>query len=226
MRGTSDQVVYELTVGEMYPVVGMILWKLVLSGLTRSDLGVPVCVPMGVFAPSSVCDPVGWRCSFGGGLRLSGPASWEQPVAFLHGYRELIEDSDHLDDLLSGDPNALATFEKLVGLPAEPKMTSELEFQNAIVLALVQAFVGAIRPEVVAISAATSFGEETLDLFVLVTEISDDLKETIDEVESDLDALLSGAVRVVSHLSVGANWSTSDWEGNGQRRIFARSVEP
>lgn len=104
-------------------------------------------------------------------------------------------------------------------------MTSELEFQNFVVLAVVQALIGAVRSEVVAISVATSVERETLDLYLLATEISEGLSETIDEVETDLDALLSGSVRVVSHLNVGSDWTDSGWVGRDKRPVFARSTD-
>jgi hypothetical protein len=104
-------------------------------------------------------------------------------------------------------------------------MTTDLEFQNYVVLAIVQALVGAVRPEVVAITVSSSLERGCLDLFVLVTEATEQVREILDEVETDLDALLSGAVRIKSHLSVGTDWTGSDWPGRSERPVFARSAE-
>jgi hypothetical protein len=104
-------------------------------------------------------------------------------------------------------------------------VTSELEFQNAVVLAVVQALIGAVRSEVVAVTVATSKERETLDLYWLVTDISEQLREIVDEVEADLDALLSGSVRIVSDLSVGSDWTDSSWNGRRHRVVFARSTD-
>jgi hypothetical protein len=102
-------------------------------------------------------------------------------------------------------------------------MTPELEFQNHIVLAVVQSLVGAVSSEVVAVTISSSLERSCVDLFVLVTEDTTELSEVLDEVETDLDALLSGAVRVKTHLSVGSNWDSSDWIGSGERPVFVRS---
>jgi hypothetical protein len=101
---------------------------------------------------------------------------------------------------------------------------SELEFQNLVVLSVVQALVGAVRPEVVAVTLATSNDLQVAELYFLVTEVSDDLRDTVDEIETDLDALLSGSVRILSHLDVGADWTDVNWNGRRHRPVFARSA--
>ena len=101
---------------------------------------------------------------------------------------------------------------------------SELEFQNRVVLTVVQALVGAVRPEVVAVTLATSYDSQAADLYFLVTEVSEDLRETVDEIKTDLDALLSGSVRISSHLDVGPDWTDANWSGRHHRPIFARSA--
>jgi hypothetical protein len=102
-------------------------------------------------------------------------------------------------------------------------MNSELEFQNHLVLAVVQALIGAIRPEVVAVAVSSSLEHGSLDLFVLATEIPEDLRETLAEIETDLDSLLAGAVRIESHLAIGTHRVGSAWAGSKKRSVFARS---
>jgi hypothetical protein len=103
-------------------------------------------------------------------------------------------------------------------------MTVDLEFENSLVLAVLQSLIGAIGPEVVAVSIEFSSEENMLSLFFLVSEVSEKLREVVDEVEGDLDALLSGAVLVTSHCSVGLDRGQPNWMGQGKRQIFARSA--
>lgn len=104
-------------------------------------------------------------------------------------------------------------------------MTPELKFENEVMLSVVQALIGAVRPEVVAITIATSKESVSVDLYFLATEIRDELREIVDEVETDLDALLAGAARIVSHLDVGDDWTDSTWTGRHHRAVFARSAQ-
>jgi hypothetical protein len=101
-------------------------------------------------------------------------------------------------------------------------MKSEYEYQNDAVLSVVEAFIGAIRPEVVAITVATSVEQRSLDLYVLATEDSKALRDELEEVELDLYAISSVAV-IRSHLSIGSDWSELDWPGREQRPVFART---
>ena len=103
-------------------------------------------------------------------------------------------------------------------------MITNLEFENYLVLAVVQSLIGAIRPEVVAVALKGSLEQNTLSLFFLVSEVSEGLREVVDEVEGDLDALLSGAIAVASDFSIGLDPGLTNWEGQGKRLVFARSA--
>jgi hypothetical protein len=101
---------------------------------------------------------------------------------------------------------------------------SELEFQNSVVLSVVQALLGAVGPEVVAVALATSMEHQAVDLFFLATEESEDLREVVEEIETDLDALLCGSVRISSRIEIGADWTDASWGGRPHRPVFARSA--
>jgi hypothetical protein len=105
---------YSVTAGSWYPVAALFIFEGVLLGLTRSDAGRPYCVPMGLFAPSEIVAPVGWRLALRSGLRLGGPASWDNPVGMVAGYDEIVDDDGHLDDLLTGEILAVSIFESRV----------------------------------------------------------------------------------------------------------------
>ena len=114
LRGDAESLTYNVTSRIWYPIAALLIYEGVLLGVTRNDAGRPSTVPMGLFAPSVTVAPVGWRLAFRTGLRLGGPASWENPLGMIAGYDEIVDDDGHLDDLLSGETHAVSIFQSLV----------------------------------------------------------------------------------------------------------------
>jgi hypothetical protein len=111
-RGTSPTHIYDLTVGAVYRVVGMVLWETMLWLLVRGDDGAPLNAPAGLFEQVGVGIPDTWRFRIGSGARLEGSDLWERPIVAIWGYDELVDDPNHLDRLFDGGYEELRAFEK------------------------------------------------------------------------------------------------------------------
>jgi hypothetical protein len=111
--------VYSVTVGKAYWVVGMILWETMLLALIKSDRGRPYAVPVGLFETDSVSLPSTWRFAVGPGTGLTGPMLWERPRVATWGYDALVDDEDHLTELLEGGAHANIEFERHFTVPPE-----------------------------------------------------------------------------------------------------------
>jgi hypothetical protein len=100
-------------------------------------------------------------------------------------------------------------------------MTDDLAFENDIVLAMVQALIGTITSDVLAISISTDLVPRSVDLNFAVSKSGGQLLELVDEIETDLSALTDGSVAIRSHIWIGDTW-TSGWPGYKRRMVFAR----
>lgn len=99
-------------------------------------------------------------------------------------------------------------------------ISNELAWQNDVVLALVQALIGAIPPHVDAISIKTNLADRSVDIFFALRNESPDDADLIEEIETDLEALTDGQVLVSSHVWVGDDWIDS-WPSRQCRLVYA-----
>lgn len=103
-------------------------------------------------------------------------------------------------------------------------MNEDLEFENSVVLALVQAFIGAIAPEVRAISITVDRVKRSTDIYVALSNAFQDMDDLFDEVLLDFDALTDGTLEARIHLWMGEKWSEA-WPGRDYRGIFGSMVD-
>jgi fructose-1,6-bisphosphatase/sedoheptulose 1,7-bisphosphatase-like protein len=99
-------------------------------------------------------------------------------------------------------------------------MTDELRFQNEMVLAVVQALIGAVDSNLRAVAIATNSETRVLTLFFAVSSREARLVDFIEEIETDVSALTDGSVEVVSRIWEGSSWSQLAWPGRSERLIF------
>lgn len=109
-RSPDREMRYDLTVGKEYVVVAMALWESVLDVLVRDDWGGPLWCPAGLFDLDAQPLPADWNFRLHDGLRLSGREAWGRCMA-MWGYREIIANEHHSDELQDRDAEALAIFE-------------------------------------------------------------------------------------------------------------------
>ena len=93
-----------------------------------------------------------------------------------------------------------------------------------MVLAVVQAMVGAITPNVLAVSVFADAADSRLDVFLAVDGNDPRLEELVDQVVLDIDALTACAVRIEAHIWEGTTWVSDSWEGRRKRFVFARAT--
>ena len=95
-----------------------------------------------------------------------------------------------------------------------------LQFENEMVLSIVQALIGAVTPSMRAIAILTDVVDQRVDLLFAVAGVNNEDAELIDEIVTDISALTDAGVRVVPAVWVGTNWTT-DWPGRRGRLIYA-----
>lgn len=113
-RASAFETTYPLTVGKGYSVVGMGITENVFDFLVQDDWGGPCFAPAGMFELVSAPIPPGWHFALRSGVRASGRDLWADPIVALWGYRELVEQGEHLTDLLEHEQVALAVFRAYV----------------------------------------------------------------------------------------------------------------
>jgi hypothetical protein len=99
-------------------------------------------------------------------------------------------------------------------------MDAKLEWQNRLVLAVVQALVGAISEAIRAVAISTDTDEQSLDVYFALRDPKKADLELIDEIITDISALTSGEVLVRPHIWTGEEWTTG-WPGGTKRLVFA-----
>lgn len=99
-------------------------------------------------------------------------------------------------------------------------MNQSLAFENEIVLATVQAFIGAITPTMSAISLEANADKETVDLYVALRAPDGAVEALLDDVVTDIGVLTDDAALVTVHTWVGDDW-VSGWPGRDKRMVYA-----
>jgi hypothetical protein len=99
-------------------------------------------------------------------------------------------------------------------------MNPDLAFENQMVLATVQAFIGAVTPSVSAISISADSANETLDIFVALSAPDGISAALVDDVVTDIEVLTDDAARIEVHTWIGEDW-TQRWPGRDRRMIYA-----
>lgn len=99
-----------------------------------------------------------------------------------------------------------------------------VDFENSMVLAVVQALVGAIPPSLLAVTLEADEARRTLDIYLAARCLSEGFDDLVEEIEVDVAALIDFSVTIRTHVWVGESW-TSEWPGAGHRPVFAVMVQ-
>ena len=95
-------------------------------------------------------------------------------------------------------------------------------FENDRVLDVVQALVGTIDTELLAVAISADASTRSVDIYVAssgpLTE-----PEFAEELADEVEALGGGDLTVRAHHWTGTDW-TRDWPGSGHRIVFGRRV--
>ena len=113
-RAIAIESPYPLTLGRVYPVVGMTIAERAFYLLVQDDSGGPCFAHAGFFELFTAAIPSGWRFGLEPGIRASGRGLWSEPSVATWGYPELVEDPEHVNSLLEFDAVALALFESYI----------------------------------------------------------------------------------------------------------------
>jgi hypothetical protein len=105
----STETVFHVTVGRDYPVIGMGVFETVLLALVCDDTEEPNWLPIGVFELQSEALPADWEFVLLDSLAASGGDASNRWVA-VWGYRELVHDRNHREQLVERDAAALEIF--------------------------------------------------------------------------------------------------------------------
>ncbi|WP_152529198.1 hypothetical protein [Nocardiopsis chromatogenes] len=87
--------------------------------------------------------------------------------------------------------------------------SDELEFENEATLNLVQAQLGLISKNIVAVALRAKKEEDSLELIFWVHEKTDELEDDIEEIIFDLDALYGGESPYIK-ITINSGYQTSD----------------
>ena len=99
-------------------------------------------------------------------------------------------------------------------------MNQHLQLENTVVLAGVQALIGAVTPSMAAISVEVDPEHETAVLHVALRHQDDTVTELLDEVADDINQYSEDAVAVTVSTWVGDDW-TDGWPGRHHRMLYA-----
>ncbi|QSR24328.1 hypothetical protein CFH99_01650 [Nocardioides aromaticivorans] len=99
-------------------------------------------------------------------------------------------------------------------------MSQHLDLENTVVLAAVQALIGAVTPSMAAISVEVDAEAETAVLHVALQYADNTIASLLEEVADDINQYSDDAVAVSVTTWVGENWS-ADWPGRHHRMVFA-----
>lgn len=118
-RAAAFETGYPLTVGGVYPVVGITLAERALYFLVRDDWGGPCFAPAGLFELFSDEVPAGWKFALEPGIRASGRELWSEPGVATWGYPELVDDPEYVAQLVELLPAAVKVFEAQIDAALE-----------------------------------------------------------------------------------------------------------
>jgi hypothetical protein len=105
----SENTVFDVTVGQEYPVLGLGLFETVLLALVCDDTRRPNWLPAGLFEFDTQTLPGTWEFALRDGPAASGADASNRWVA-LWGYADLAREERHSDQLIERDPDALDIF--------------------------------------------------------------------------------------------------------------------
>lgn len=108
-RSFTDETVFHVTLGSEYRVFAMGIWETELNVLICDDTGKPNWWPIGLFEFEDQAVPCDWEFALLDGQAASGGDSSNRSVA-RWGYREMIRNPKHHDDLIERKPEALKIF--------------------------------------------------------------------------------------------------------------------
>jgi|HubBroStandDraft_4_1064222.scaffolds.fasta_scaffold93935_2 hypothetical protein len=108
-RSFTDETVFHVTLGSEYQVFAMSIWETSLHVLIRDDTGKPNWWPIGLFEFDGQMVPCDWEFALLDGPAASGGDSLNKEVA-RWGYREMIRNPKHHDELIERQPEALRIF--------------------------------------------------------------------------------------------------------------------
>ena len=101
VSGTSNTV-FSLEIGRNYNVYSICLWEGVLKYLTIGEENLPSWYPAELFDVVDTMLPLEWYCDVKSGESLEG----------IWGYKEMVLDENHYDDLLERETGAVEIFLK------------------------------------------------------------------------------------------------------------------
>jgi hypothetical protein len=110
----SYQSIFPLTVGNPYPVLGMMLFSSILYVLVEDDSRSPLMAPAAMFSDDLVAIPEDWLFKTREGLRPSLKDVSSDETMAIWGYDELVTDKAHFPALTEWEPNALRIFRERV----------------------------------------------------------------------------------------------------------------
>lgn len=100
-------------------------------------------------------------------------------------------------------------------------MNQHLELENAVVLAGVQALIGAITPSMSAIAVEVDAERATAVLHVALKHPADDATASLlEDIADDINQYAEDAVAVTVRPWVGEDW-TRGWPGRERRMLYA-----
>ncbi|MGI5230614.1 hypothetical protein [Actinoallomurus sp. CA-142502] len=91
-----------------------------------------------------------------------------------------------------------------------------MEFENSVVLQVLQASHGLISPDMLAISAKVS--SENVVLYFALRRKTDEVDEDVEDIIFELDALLGGGVMLEAQIYVGT--PDENWPGRSCRLVY------
>jgi len=117
-RAVSFETTYPLTIGEIYPVVGMTIAEREFYFLVQDDSEGPCFAHAGFFELFVANIPSGWRFALEPGVNASGRELWSQPGVATWGYPNLVDDPNYINALFELDAAALTIFRSHVAAAA------------------------------------------------------------------------------------------------------------
>ncbi len=99
-------------------------------------------------------------------------------------------------------------------------MSQHLDLENTVVLAAVQALIGAVTPSMAAIAVEVDAEAETAVLHVALQYADNTISSLLEEVADDINQYSDDAVAVSVETWVGDDWS-AHWPGRHHRMVYA-----
>lgn len=96
-----------------------------------------------------------------------------------------------------------------------------LDWENEVVLELVQNLIGLISPNMSAVSVEVGPPGEKITVYFALKAESEEDRDTIDEVPTYLAAGLGHfELPIETNIWVGSKWSKGDWPGHKKRMVY------